>query len=281
MKTVVSLLALVIGTTAAVGQTNDVSARSGIATTKWYPQFWGNYGVGLVYRFNRVFVGEATSSSSDIGPVMTKDWSEAILPNTVGTAMLASVDTTGQLAIWGASRSSDFRKTFGSATGGAQGLTGFGFNDDTGSGTPIAVGLNGIGVRAPGVAGITLGFQGDMNNGGSAVGVTPYGGIVGGSTYAGLLTSGAFSNLGTSNVSAGWAVGQGRPGGPVFYKGGLCFDGALDRTVGGGGNGVCIEMARNMSIRWLAPDGSVDGEITANASGLHVYSRSGTIAVNR
>src|SRR5712691_8631098 len=154
----------------------------GSGAAKWAPLFFGNFGTGATTLMNRLFVGEATLSSFDVGPVTTKDWVETLLANTTSVSMLASVDTVGQLGILGASRSSDFRTVFGSATGGAQGVTGIGYNNDT-TGSPIALGMNGIGIRPnTGVTGITLGAQSDMNNAGSVVDIEPNTGITGGTT---------------------------------------------------------------------------------------------------
>lgn len=245
----------------------DTSEVVASGAAKWNPLFFGSAGTGIVHRFNRVFVGEATASSSDFGPVTTKDWSETLLANTVGVAEFAAVDTLGQLAIYGASRASDFRTVFGSSTGGAEGITGLGYNDDT-TGGAIAVGAVGIGVAAAGVPGITLGGQLDMNSARTTVDVTPFGGISGGTTISNLLTSGAYSTLGTTNISAAWVAALGRTGGSKFRKGGVCQDGALDSSVGAGGDGVCIEMARNQTVRWINSGGGTDAEITANASGV-------------
>src|ERR1700739_273752 len=171
---------------------NDTSAAAGNGVTKWNPLFFTNPGTGNVWRFNRIFCGEATFSSGDAGPVSRKDWLETLLANTTGVAEFICIDTTGQLGVVGASRSSDYRTTFSGASGGSQGLTGIGYNNDT-TGAPIAVGENGLGMRASGVSGVTVGHQGDINNGGSVVDIEPNTGILGGSNIGMLSTSGAYS----------------------------------------------------------------------------------------
>jgi hypothetical protein len=252
---------------------NDTSEVIGSGAKKFNPLFFGNAGTALVHRFNRIFCGEATASSSDIGPVTTKDWLETLIPNTTGAAEFVCVDTVGQLGVVGASRSGDFRTAFGSATGGAQGVTGIGYNNDVGAGGPIAVGMNAIGVMAPGVSGITAGYQADLNNAATATDIVPFTALAGGNTIAGLFTSGAYTGVGTTNVSAAWVVNLGRIGGPLFRKGGVCMNGALDATVGAGGDGVCLEMARNQSIRWLNSTPTTDAEMWGAASGLVINSQ--------
>lgn len=258
---------------------DDTSSVAGGGATFYSPTFFGNAGTGIVDRFNRVFVGVAALTSSDIlvGPPQlptVPGWLDTLFNIAiVGSSQLAAISALGELAITGASRSSDFRTFVGSATGGAQGLTGIGYNDDT-TGAPIAVGVNAIGVHAAGVTGFTAGNQMDMNSKLAAVtDVTPSGGVVGSSTFAGLLTSGAYSTISTQKISAALGVNLGRVGGPAFRKGIVFFAGSLDTALGQGGQGPFLEAADGMSQRWLKSDGTTIAEIWATSSlnGLLLY----------
>lgn len=124
------------------------------------------------------------------------------------------------------------------------------------------------------IAGITLGFQADLNNTNPTLSLTPFGGMAG--AVPGLFTSGAYPLLGVTNPSAAIAIGQGRPNGPVFNKGQIVFNGALDTTVGLGGNGVAAEWARGMSWRTLNSLGGTDAEFWGNATGFNVATYNGT-----
>lgn len=245
---------------------NDSSSVAASGAKMWNPLFFGNAGTAIVHRLNRVFVGEATANSSDIGPVTTKDWLETLIGGTVSAAQFASVSATGGLAMSGGARSSDFRTIFGSATGGAQGITGIGYNDDTTAATtPIAAGVVGIGIRKAGVVGITLN-QFDMNNGGSVVDTTPFGGVNSGSTWALGLTAGAYSALGTANVTGAMYIGGGATA--KFRKGIISMNGALDTTLGSGGGGITYEAYEGQSVRWLNSSNTVDAEIWGSSNGL-------------
>lgn len=246
------------------------SMATGNITLKWNPLAFGIASTGVVTRINRLLVGEAMASSSDVGPVTVKDWSETLIPNTTGVAQFAAVDTTGNLGVYGAARASDYRTAFGAATGGAEGITGLGYNDDT-TGSPIATGGNLFGVRASGVGGITLGNQSDVDNGGSVVDVEPSVGFTAGTTVAQLATPGAYS-VATANVSALYVAGLGRGGGPVARKGYVTLSGALDTSIGAGGGGIAFDSFRGMSMRWRNAGLTTDTEMWGNASGLNINS---------
>jgi hypothetical protein len=329
------------------GRWNDTSEVIASPPSKFNPLFFGNAGTGVVHRFNRMFVGEATASSSDVGPVSTKDWLEALVTNTTGVSAFTAVDTTGQLGVVGAARTSDFRAAFGQPSGGAQGVSAFAYNDDLSTsataatvaaggsgytngaqtltvlggtctvqpkfnvtvagnavtavtllnlggsctvapsnpastsggggsgatltvtyvaGNPIACGSCGTAIRASGSQGLTVN-QFDVDNAGAIVDVTPFSGVIAGSTIAFLTTPGVISGIASNNTSAGWVIGSSSLG-TRHRKGGICLDGALDTSVGGGGDGTCVEMARNQTVTWRNAGGTIDGEVTANASGV-------------
>jgi len=248
---------------------NDTTASAGVGSKKWNPLFFGNAGTGIIDRFNRVFVGEATASSGDIGPVVTKDWLETLIPSSVGVAQFVSVDTTGQLGVVGASRTSDFRTVFASATGGAQGVSGFGYNNDIGAGSPIAVGLFGLALHS---VGQTTGITENELTVASATAIadiTPTSGVVGNTAFALNLSCG-FAGF-TNNVSAALIFGTSVTA--KFRKGIVALAGGLDTSVGQGGQGVYLETADGMSQRWLKSDGTTIGEIyaTSGLNGLIFY----------
>jgi len=132
------------------GTWNDTSTGTGLSNASKFfnPTFFGNAATGVVHRFNRVKVGVATLSSSDI-PQSTFDWLETLQQSDSSQAQLVSISVLGSLGISGASRTSDFPfyNGIGSHTGGAQGVTGFALNDDLTGGAPIAAGFNGQAVK--------------------------------------------------------------------------------------------------------------------------------------
>lgn len=245
----------------------DTSSVVGSAAKMWNPTYFGNPGTAIVHRLNRLLVGEATGNSSDI-PASTKSWLENILTSTVAAAQFASVSATGNLGVVGAARTSDYRTWAGAASGGSQGVTGFGWNDDTTPATtPIAVGAEFRGFRKATVNGITLGAQISAANEGSTVDLTPSGGVTSGSTMALLLTNGPGPTGYVNPISAGLVFGSGS-GTEVMRKGIIMLATALDTSVGGGGQGIAFESARGQSFRWLNSGGTSDAEIWGNASGL-------------
>ena len=244
---------------------NDTSAVVGGPASFYNPVFYGQPGTGKVHRLNRLFVGSATLSASDVpASYHGTDWLSTYFPIGEG-AQFISTSTIGELSIVGAVRTSDFRTWTGNPTGGAQAITGFALNDTTGS---IACGVVGINVHDVGCDGVTL-HQLDTNNLGDVVDVTPYGNIYGGQTYSLGLTPGAYDSLGTlHNVTAAMYIGGGNS--TKFRKGIVVLNGALDTSVGNSGNGVAIEFAESQAIRWLNYANSVDIAIWGSSGGLIV-----------
>jgi hypothetical protein len=248
---------------------NDSSAVIGDPSKFWNGSYFGGgVGTGLVHRLNRLLVGEAAAGSSDV-PQTTKDWLETLIANTVALAQLASVNAIGGLGVVGASRTSDYRTWAGAASGGAEGIVGIGWNDDTGAGTPIAVGADIRGLRKTGVNGITAGAQIAAANNGSTVDITPSGGVVSGSTMGLLLTNGPGPTGYTNPISAHIVLGTGT-GTEVARKGIISLQTALDTALGSGGGGIALEMYRGQSVRWLNSGGTADAEMWSDASGLHL-----------
>jgi hypothetical protein len=253
---------------------NDPSAVAGSAEEFFYPDFFGNPANGIVHRLNRLLVGIAALTSSDTPPD-TQDWLETLVGSTTRGAQLAAISAIGNLGVLGAARTSDFRAWAGAASGGAQGVTGFGWNDDTVAGTPIAVGGEFRAFRKTGVVGITAGAQISAANEGTTVDITPSGGVVAGSTMALLLTNGPAPTDYDNPISAALVIGSGALS-AVSRKGLIFLVDALDTSLGGGAAGIAIEMARSQSVRWLNSSDAVDAEIWGNANGLNI---SGTVRV--
>jgi hypothetical protein len=120
------------------GTWTDTTSVAGNAGTFYLGNYFGfTGGTGVVDRFNRVFIGPATVSSSDLATTppylpTTKCWLDSLTGLAfIGAAQLGILSTTGELAVVGAARTSDFRTWAGSASSGSEGLTGVGVNDDT------------------------------------------------------------------------------------------------------------------------------------------------------
>jgi hypothetical protein len=253
------------------------TAAIGSAASFFYPTYFSNPATGVVSKFNRIQVGIEALSSENY-PQTTKSWLETLIPNTGSVASVAATNQQGQLGIVGASRTSDFRTWAGSASGGSQGVSGFGINDDTGSGTPIACGVCAEVAQYSGVNGITIN-QDDAANENTTVDVFPSSGIISGTISSLLLTGGAIP-FATTNISAGLIIGQGKPSGPVMRKGIEIFSDALDTTVGAGGGGVAIEMGSGESERWLNPSNSTVAEIFGNSTGLNIEDNTTVFGAN-
>lgn len=255
-------------------QLHDPSAVAGSAGTFFYPDYFGNPASGIVHRLNRLLVGVAAATSSDTPPD-TQDWLETLVGSTTRGAQLAAISAIGNLGVLGAARTSDFRSWAGAASGGAQGVTGFGWNDDTAAGNPIAVGGEFRGFRKSGVTGITAGAQISGANEGTTVDITPSGGVVAGSTMALLLTNGPAPSGYVNPISAAMVIGSGALS-AVSRKGIVILADGLDTSLGGGAAGIAMELARSQSVRWLNNIGGVDAELWANANGLNI---SGTVRI--
>lgn len=247
----------------------DTTSIPGLASSMWTSTY-GSPGTGITNRANRWFVGPATATSGDYPPT-ANDWLSTLLPNTTGAAQIAALSSIGGLAVLGGARTSDFHTWTGGTSGGAQGITGFGINDDsTPSTAPIACGVCGVGIHYLAGTGITL-SQFDVNNLGTTVDAFPYGGVVNGTTWAVGLTPGAYPSLGTlHNPTGALYIGDSASPGVRFRKGIISFSDALDTSVGNGGGGVFAELATGQSIRWQDATPSVKGEIFANSNGLQI-----------
>ena len=243
----------------------DASAVLGSAAKFWYPDYLGNAGTGIVHRLNRLLVGAAALGSSD-NPMDTEDWLEALISDTTVYATLAGNSPIGGLGVIGASRSSDYRTWAGAAAGGAQGVSGFGYNNDT-TGAPIVCGIFGMALHAASVTGVT---EHELTVGSAAtpVDITPFGGVVGGNTL-GLNISAGYTGF-TQNISCALTFDSSVTA--KFRKGLVVQSDAIDTSVGASGSGVAIELARSQEMRWLNSGGTVDTSIWSSVAGLHVNS---------
>lgn len=265
-------------TFSAGGLINDTTTVVGLgALGKFYtPAYFGNPGTGVVDRLNRVQIGEAALTSQDVlsstNLPTTPSWIDSLLSlNIVGSGQLSVVSTWGNIPIATASRASDYVNALGAASGGI-GSVMAAYNDDTTKGS-TAYPLLLLGIKKAGALGPTFALQADAldltNPAGSPTVLTPYNSIPNASTESVLLTSGSFAAA-VTNISAAAVIALGRAGGPVFNKGIICDNGALDTTVGAGGGGVCEEFARGMSWRVLNSSGGVDAEWWGNATGFNI-----------
>lgn len=256
---------------------NDVSSITGAgALAKFYnPIVFGAAALGNIERFNRVFMGGATASSGDIlsGPPVlptTPCWLDSLTQMAlIGEAQLGVLHTWGGNAIVCASASLDYRSNIGSTSGGAFGILAVGNNNDL-IGSPVnlvAGGINAVCLHQSGCQGVSTN-QFDVNSLATTVDVTAFGGIAGGQTFALGLTPGAYGSLATHNASAALWIGPGDT--TAFRKGIILLNTSLDTSVGAGGNGVAVEMARNMSILVRNSGGTVDSEMWGNASGWFI-----------
>lgn len=208
---------------------------------------------------DRVFIGAATDNDGNIlttaGPT-TKDWMELIRPATTNNSQVAVLSTIGQGAILGASRSSDFASA-GSL--GCIGLSGYGINNNTAfPQTAYAAYLEAQ--RFAG-AGRTHGFELDIVNFGSYVGIQPYDMFQNGLTVGGWIASGA--EFSSTRASAAFAIIN---NGSSFDKGIVFHSTSLYGGDGVTGSGVAIEMAKGHIIRWMWGSGSFGAGIAGSVS---------------
>lgn len=259
-------LAFVGGVLDAVNLT-ITSSQIAVPSTFWNPNYFASPASGVVTKLNRVMVGEAALSGENT-PQTPADWLETIIPNTTSSSQIVAVSTIGELGLTGATRTSDFRTWAASASGGAQGINGFGFNDDTGSGNPIAVGATGSGFRYASVTGETLGATFQAANGGSVVDITPFTNTTSGSTVAVLAQPGLYTGF-SSSISADYVIGgNGNGTSPYARKGIVAINAAFDPSLGSGGKGVVFESADQQSFRWMNSSSGIDAEIWGDTPGL-------------
>lgn len=219
--------------------------------------FWTDQGSGAnIWRFrDRVFVGDGVDSSGNWTAAANESWLKtayAYWPER--SAQLFVAATKGNMAIVGASRTSDMDPAFPAS---AIGVSGFAVNDSTGL---AAWGGYFDIVRQPGAA-ITYGIELAIKDKGSNVVHTPYfhsGGTVG-IWFAGGgdgSVGGAPAVPSTAAIEIGdndhtWNTGI------VFHATGLTG------TDGVTGTGTAIALARGHALTWFTPAGS---------SGASIYS---------
>lgn len=245
---------------------DDPSAVPADPTTFW-TEYFANPANGIVHRLNRLLVGVAAETSSD-NPPSVMDWLETLIGTTTRNAQLSAISAIGGLALLGAARTSDFEAWAGSPSGGSQGVTGFGWNDDlTPATTPIAVGAEFRGFRKATANGITLGAQISAANEGSTVDSTPWAAIASGTTIALLLTNGPGPTNYDNPIAAGLVFGTDTS---YMRKGVVAAHDVFDPSLGAGGAGVFADLARGHSVRWLNSGATVDAEFWGDASGFAI-----------
>lgn len=208
---------------------------------------------------DRVFIGAAVDNDGKItstaGPT-TKDWMELIRPATTNNAQFAVLSTIGQGAILGASRTSDF------ASAGSLGCIGgsfYGINNNTAY-PQTAYGAYLEAQRFAG-AGRTHGFELDIVNFGSYVGMQPYDMFQDGLTVGGWFASGA--EFSSTRASAAIAIIN---NGSSFDKGIVFHSTSLYGGDGVTGSGIAVEMAKGHIIRWMWGSGSFGAGISSSVS---------------
>lgn len=215
--------------------------------------FWIDiHPAAVVHRMNdRVLIGGATVNDGKLFNTR-KDWLETLRPFTTNNAQFAAFNTIGQIAILGASRTSDF----GSATSGTIGISGWGINDNTAK-LSTAYGGYFESFRLPGTW-FTHGVEININNFGNTGRHTPYAMFPSGLTPALWLASGGnHSGVQTASLALGIIDNGAR-----FDKGIVFRATALDGTDGTGtGSAVAIEMARGHQIRWVQSDGTTRAQV--------------------
>lgn len=250
-----------------------------------YFYYDGSSAIGRIHRLNRLLVGAACLASMD-STMTIKDWCEAQFVNTTKNAQTASTCTTGLLGVVGASRSSDYyTASGGSSTGGAQGVTGVGVNDDThgGAAGPIAAGLVGFVYHTASCPGVSIGAQIDASSDHTPVEITPYNwASVSGHICTLLLTGGGNTRgddghaFGLQNIGALLVLGGGAYS--VAQKGIIVDSNSL--ASGGSGNGIAMELATGLSLRWRSSGGVTQGEIWADTGGFKVLHTTTANAAN-
>jgi hypothetical protein len=248
---------------------DDISSVVGGKATFWYPIEFGAAATGRIYRFNRVLVGTATLGSSD-APPSVPSCIDAVFPFALQNSQMLSINAIGGLGITGAARSGDFYTAFPAntvGTGGAQGINGYGINDDTHGSAPIAVGLYGFGVHYSGVDGTTMACELEAATAATTVTLTPNSLSGNGGDVIGLVINAGKASF-TNNISAFHfysAYGAARA-----QKCRIVPVDVLNLSLGAGGGGIVDEFAVGMSTRYLDTSDVVKAEVWGDAAGYHV-----------
>ncbi len=206
---------------------------------------------------DRLFVGQtaAAYTGSTTDPTWLAFWNSL---TDLALAQFGVISTKGTAAVLGASRSSDWGSlNINRAIGG----TFFGINDR--SDASDAWGIYVEGNKASGQLGFTAAAEFDIGNYGATVDITPYtSGAPAGTNIGVWIVSGQGASAHPSSA----AIGIDHLTQP-FRKGLVFNTGALDSALGGGNDGVAIELAAGQSIRWLRSDGATLSEIWSPSGG--------------
>lgn len=208
---------------------------------------------------DRIFNGAAAKNDGKILTTpspSTKDWLELIRPATTNNAQFAVLSTIGQCAVLGGSRTSDFALADSLGCIGGQF---WGINDNaTQVQTAYAAYFE---ARRSVGAGRTHGFEIDIINFGSAVGVQPYDMFQQGLTAGQWIASGG--ELSATKASVAIAIMN---NGSTWDKGIVFHSTSLEGTNGITGSGVALEMAKGQAVRWMFGSGSLGATINSSVS---------------
>lgn len=255
--------------------TTTVVGAGGLATF-YYPDYYGNPATGRVYRFNRVFIGAATASSSDRvannsnghdGPTV-EDWIGADLSIGTRFAQLSVGSGVGGLAVVGFSRTSDYRAVLGTASPGSQGINGYAVNDDT-IGNPIACGVFGVAVQKATVGGAAE-HQLEIWSEATPVTVTPNTPLAtgaGSGATIGLNLTAGYTDY-TENISCYLHTATRITAKAMI--GWVSKAGSLVTSMGNGGAGIAAGWAKQQSLAWYDASDNIVGEIWGDDDGVHV-----------
>lgn len=196
---------------------------------------------GIIQRlFDRVFIGEATDGSGNIGRTGSLSWLDTMRPNSVNAAQLGVTSRIGENAIVGGSRASD---NTGVGSMGCVGVSGYADNNNT---TQLQSGYGGyFEARRRANAGRAHGLEIDIANYGATTICYPYNPAPMGMSNGLWIASGADAGV-DPVTSASLAIGI-INNGANFEKGLLFEVGSLSTTTG---EAIAVAMSHQNALVW-------------------------------
>jgi hypothetical protein len=226
--------------------------------------FFANDGARINRLADRLFVGAAVMNDGR-RPNVAKDWLSAEMGWPVFTAQFAVVSPVGQVAITGATRTSDL-DIAGLGSSEQPAIVGIGYQDRMDGLMSAAYGFYGEGVVKAGASGTAFGQELDAISFNIITTIpTPFRTLVGKSATAQWLASGG----GRTGVHDAWLALGIKANGAAFMAG-ITFD--ADSLTGRGastGEGAAINLATRHLVQWWADDGAggaVASHITSRVS---------------
>lgn len=244
--------------------------------------------VGAIYGVNGTLTGTLTLTNS-ASPTLTSGglniwnvygrtnpvtWIDTLLLGAYAyledLAMVSNVTTTGQPALFGASRTSDVAAI---TTCCAMGVTGAAINDDVNANNAQTAWPGYFtGARIANTGAVQ--FEIDVANvSNDVVDISPYSGTTNGppgsTVPLNLGCGGEPPVVGNTPNGKCSALLYFNNNGSISRKGLVARSTLLDTSIGAGGNGVFLELASGQSIRWLKSDGTTLAEIWGDANGPH------------